>query len=236
MLLYIPTQTEALLMKSLSLSSLINISADITSNNKAFENGEIKSVPHSDNRLALVRKGLQTLADGHDFPARVGYCDSRGEFMFSGNKGISHEACASFGAPLASLLSKISVRTGTAPMKSDVLPENGWVIINHFEAEKLIHLAASPTTKKANGAFNIPSINNHLEALAKHLGVNSDNCDELRQITQLTDEDAPRINGRQKHSFEYKNNTYSVISNNAKVKADIVISFNSSLWAVTKEA
>jgi hypothetical protein len=210
-------------MNSLSLSVLIDLSEQI-------KNLKGKTP------LSLIGLGLKTIADGHNFPFKISPPDWRGEYSFSGNNGDKDNVCEPFGADLAALLSKVTVRTGVEPLKSDVCPTQGWVLISYLEAEKLIHIAASPVTKRINGAFNIPAINNHQEALAIHLGINSDNADELRQIKMLTINEAPAINGVKVHSFQYQGETYTVTSFGPKVKAQAVVNYNSNLWAVNKES
>lgn len=111
-------------------------------NHMAFQSGEIKSVQHGDKRLGLMRKGLQLIADSFNFPAVIGHCDSRGEFGFAGNNGNPNEGCQGFGKELAALLSQIETRTGISSRKGEVLPENGWCNINHFDVERLLHIAA----------------------------------------------------------------------------------------------
>lgn len=75
-------------------------------------------------------------------------------------------------------------------------------------------------------ASNLSPINNQLEALALHLGINSDIEVELSTIEHKNTETPV-------HTYKHKGALYSVgrISNGQS--ADKIIEFNSSLWAIT---
>lgn len=118
------------------------VAKEITEIHRQFRQGEIKSVTHGDMRLDAIKRGLQAIADGFDFPAVITHCDSNGEYDFFGNKGRKDDACQPFGEKLAALLSQVYTRTGVNASKSVVDKLNGWTRISHFEAEKLIYLMA----------------------------------------------------------------------------------------------
>lgn len=110
---------------------------------------EMTPLEYSRKREKDLIKGLYDLAE--KFGKRlepIYHIDANGEVMFviqaedqeRRNRGV----CGEFGEEIASLLNQINVRCGTITTKGHVLPENGWVRINHFEVEKLLKLADSP--------------------------------------------------------------------------------------------
>ncbi|OEE38308.1 hypothetical protein A1QO_02705 [Vibrio genomosp. F10 str. ZF-129] len=83
--------------------------------------------------------------------------------------------------------------------------------------------------------FDIPTINNHKEALAIFLGIDSN-------IVSVHETDFDRIEdagitgnlGSQIHTFRFEDCQYFVGSKNTGLKGDELITFNSSLWQVLK--
>lgn len=125
-------------MKSDAKQEISTIITSLDDLNDAFSKGNIKSVAHGNSRITLLQKGLEALADAYDFPADVRYI-STGEFTFNGNRGKHKESpCAPFGKELANWLNTIPTRTGLEPKQGYVLPESGWLWINHFDAERLL--------------------------------------------------------------------------------------------------
>tara|TARA_B100000809_G_C15026530_1_gene490353 strand:- start:137 stop:415 length:279 start_codon:yes stop_codon:yes gene_type:complete len=82
--------------------------------------------------------------------------------------------------------------------------------------------------KNKRKAFNIPAINNQREALAKHLGVNSDIESDFATIVVLDVSDGI-------HRFSHNDKTYLVTGQSSKLKSDAMVEFNSSFWAVKCE-
>lgn len=74
-------------------------------------------------------------------------------------------------------------------------------------------------------AFDIPAINNRLEALAKYLGINSDIEAELSAIEQ-------RHTATPVHTYIHNETMYFVANSNYGLAADKIIEFNSNLWSV----
>lgn len=81
-------------------------------------------------------------------------------------------------------------------------------------------------------AFNIPGINNRLEALAKYLGVNTDIESELSTIEVIY---SPTTPGVYVHKFKYHGVTYFVANNSYGLAADKVVQFNSSFWSIMSQ-
>jgi hypothetical protein len=130
-------------MMNIENQAIVNeVALEITETHHRFSNHEIKSVQHSQIRLIAIKRVLQAIADGFEFPAIISHCDSNGEYEFFGNKGRKDAPCKPFGEKLAALLSQVETRTGIVPSKSPVYHLNGWTRISHFEAEKLIFLMA----------------------------------------------------------------------------------------------
>lgn len=103
-----------------------------------FNAREIKAVPYGDQRIALLRDGLEKIGDFFNFPASVRYV-STGEFTFNGTRGRRDDSpCEPFGEGLARWLNTIHTRTGQMPSRGVVMAENGWTYINHFDVEKLL--------------------------------------------------------------------------------------------------
>lgn len=117
---------------------LTPVVADLNHNDTLFNKSAISPVNHGDTRIELVKKGLLVIAQYFEFPAVVNYI-STGEFTFFGNKGRhAQSACQPFGEELAYLLRLAPTRTGTHAKIGFVMAQNGWLHINHFEAENLI--------------------------------------------------------------------------------------------------
>lgn len=110
----------------------------IVISDREFQSGVITSHKHSTNRLALIQRGLQCIADAHQFPAQIGHCDSRGEYPFS-----SKQPNSQYGEALVALLNQVQTRTGTTPKKGHLSAQNNWCFINHFDARQLIALAVA---------------------------------------------------------------------------------------------
>ena len=77
------------------------------------------------------------------------------------------------------------------------------------------------TYKKTQKAFNIPAINNQLEALAAYLKI--EDADNLISIKDVVDDI---------HYFGYGIDTYKVSHISKEMESDTIVVFNSSLWAI----
>jgi hypothetical protein len=89
-------------------------------------------------REAAIVEGLNALAENFGKKIDFTYIHSNGDLKFNiegADRGIGE-----FGANLAAYLSKIPTRTGLQPSEGTVLPENNWLWINHFAAEKLLKI------------------------------------------------------------------------------------------------
>ncbi|WP_339673857.1 hypothetical protein [Dasania marina] len=75
-------------------------------------------------------------------------------------------------------------------------------------------------------AFDIPAINNQKEALAIHLGIDSDDDEQFKQISELG------VLGFE-HSFAYKGKKYTVEHSRLGVTGDRVVNFNSNNWVIS---
>jgi hypothetical protein len=73
--------------------------------------------------------------------------------------------------------------------------------------------------------FDIPAINNRLEALANHLGINSEVESELSTIEQ-------KHTTGPVHTYMHNNFMYFVAHSAYGLAADKLVEFNSNLWAV----
>lgn len=73
--------------------------------------------------------------------------------------------------------------------------------------------------------FNIPTIDNQLEALARTLGINTDDDSQLAKI---------RREGLSEgvHSFSFNGKKYRVAHNSLGINSDKTVEYNSSLWSV----
>lgn len=92
---------------------------------------------------ALIR-GLNKLVEKHGKEIDPVYgINASGEVLIAMKhpKRKITEGCDRFGEELAGLLSQVDTRTGIQPRKGTVLPENGWLYINHFDLEKLLAIA-----------------------------------------------------------------------------------------------
>lgn len=74
-------------------------------------------------------------------------------------------------------------------------------------------------------AFAIPAMNNQLEALAIHLGIDSSVDSLMSQIDQ-------RVTSGAIHSYKYNDTFYVVGHISSGVDSKAAISFNSNLWCV----
>ncbi len=127
------------------LSRDISPAARGTEMNKQIKDNAIAIQAHNAKRLDLspldfaarrehlLREGLSDLAACFGKKLKsLPYIDSRGEMSFF------LQNSQRFGRRLAAMLNEIPVRTGEQPSSGHVLPENSWVRINHFDAEKLL--------------------------------------------------------------------------------------------------
>ncbi len=105
-----------------------------------FERGAMKPVPFANQRERILAAALDTLAADCgvrlQMPLQI---DSRGEFsivaVHEDGRNTTY-GCGPYGAEFAALLNQHKPRTGTLP--GDVLPENGWCYMNHFEVERMV--------------------------------------------------------------------------------------------------
>ena len=94
---------------------------------------------------ALV-DGLVGLAE--EFGKEIGFTriDADGEMAFhiAARHGLTPDGeRAEYGPGLAEMLSMVPRRTGIHPTETQACPENAWCRINHFDAERLILMAAA---------------------------------------------------------------------------------------------
>jgi hypothetical protein len=120
------------------LAKIKLIAQEITVIKEKFASMDCNAWDYSAMLCDAVGRGLQCIADGFNFPAVIGGCDSRCEYKFSGNGGNKDVPCKAFGDELAELLSQVTTRTGLAPRNGPVPSDNGWLVIHRSEAEKLI--------------------------------------------------------------------------------------------------
>lgn len=109
-------------------------------------------------REANLKLGLQALAQELDCQLKpIGIMTARGEFLIAAAdpKNPSASWCGQFGESFAALLSLVPWRTGQIAIESEVLPENGWLYINHFDCEKLLRMAIA-----IHNAFGPPAYEN----------------------------------------------------------------------------
>lgn len=112
-------------------------------NDTRFSAGEITPLPHSRERESLLSKGLVLMGQICGIhlkePLQI---DANGEFSVVAKDPNSNLPgfAGQFGSEFAHWLSQINTRTGVSASKREVLPENGWCNINHFEVEKLLGL------------------------------------------------------------------------------------------------
>lgn len=109
---------------------------------KKFARGEIKSVPHSDERQKFMALALEFLARDLGCELRTPlYLTSRAEFnVIAVDKNAPFDdlrpACR-YGAAFAAVLNAHNPRCGISP-GAHLLPESSWCMLNHFDAERLI--------------------------------------------------------------------------------------------------
>jgi len=77
--------------------------------------------------------------------------------------------------------------------------------------------------------FSIPAINNQLEALKFHLGIDEDDDDSVKAVE--SDNHSYSCVRR----YNYNGQEYLVASINSELKGDVAVSYNSSLWVVKKK-
>lgn len=89
-------------------------------------------------REAAIVDGLNALAAHYGKEIDYTYIDSRGDLKFN-IKGADRGE-GQYGEELAAQLSKVPTRTGMTAIKSEVMGQNNWLYINHFDAEHLLTL------------------------------------------------------------------------------------------------
>ncbi len=78
-------------------------------------------------------------------------------------------------------------------------------------------------------AFNIPAINNQLEALAVHLKLDSDNPEDTSKIECL---DADVAGYREIHRFKFDGKIFHVSNASKKHEFDAIVSYNNNYWRI----
>ena len=82
-------------------------------------------------------------------------------------------------------------------------------------------------------AFNIPAINNEKEALMQYLKLNSDDANDWNKVKEI--DVVPLPSRHRVKIFEYNSSIFHVADNGSRIKAEHVISFNSSLYAIAPQ-
>lgn len=82
-------------------------------------------------------------------------------------------------------------------------------------------------------AFNIPAINNEKEALMQYLNLNSDDANDWNKVKEI--DVVPLPSRHRVKIFEYNAAIFHVADNGSRIKAERVISFNSSLYAIAPQ-
>lgn len=114
---------------------------ELADTNAKFTRAEISPLEHSRQREALLGTALSAIASDQNLilqePLQI---DARGEFSIVALKRLGSnprvEGCAQFSVTLAELLTRFNSRTGVSP--GVISPVNGWCLLNHFEAERLV--------------------------------------------------------------------------------------------------
>lgn len=124
-----------------SVQSQFNDAAkELITTQKDFAEGKISSFEHSRKREAALAKGLTAIALNYGVvlqqPLQI---DSNGEFSIVAVKEGQDPryGCGQFGEKFAAALGK-NWRSGINTADFNMLPENGWCRLNHFEAEKIV--------------------------------------------------------------------------------------------------
>ncbi len=89
-------------------------------------------------REAAIVEGLNALAETFGKKIAFTYIHSDGDLKF--NIEGADRGNGEFGPDLAAYLSKVPTRSGIEASERTVLPENNWLWINHFAAEKLLKI------------------------------------------------------------------------------------------------
>lgn len=101
-------------------------------NSAFFSDKSMSSFEHSRRRENALCEALIYLAASHGCTLKPIHCiDSQGELFLS-------VASEGFGEAFAEVLSSIPTRTGVQGSQIEVLPENGWCRIHHFDAERIV--------------------------------------------------------------------------------------------------
>ena len=93
-------------------------------------------------REKAIVEGLHGLAEEYGRKIGFTYIDSLGELEFNIEPSKPGLHDGTYGEELAVWLSQINTRSGYLPSKRNILPQNNWCRIHHFEAEKLLHMVA----------------------------------------------------------------------------------------------
>jgi len=102
----------------------------------------LKPVPFADAREKAIVEGLHGLAEEYGRKIGFTHINSLGELDFNIEPSKPGLYDGTYGEELAGWLSQIETRTGERASKRNILPQNNWCRINHFEAEKLLLLVA----------------------------------------------------------------------------------------------
>jgi len=117
---------------------------------KGWESRERSLSPwdQSKKREARIAKGLRDIAAKHGVKLREPlHIDANGEYSIVASNRTTNDGPQSptgkFGT-MAEVLSKYPTRTGISATKGHVNPDNGWLRMNHFDAEQMVkdHYAA----------------------------------------------------------------------------------------------
>lgn len=111
--------------------------------------GQRSSLDYGRRRGELLAEGLHTLAKGmgvnlHE-PLNI---EANGDIFIVAKPAnyvprVTEQAAGPFGERFAALLSQFEHRTGSQHVRSEVLPSNGWLYMNHFEVERMLRLVAA---------------------------------------------------------------------------------------------
>jgi hypothetical protein len=101
----------------------------------------LKPVQLGDAREKAIVNGLHALAAVFGKEIDYTFIDANGELNFN-ILGAAQGRGGEYGEDLAALLSQVPRRMGISPTTSPMLPQNNWCRINHFDAERLLNIAA----------------------------------------------------------------------------------------------
>jgi hypothetical protein len=102
----------------------------------------LKPVPFADAREKAIVEGLHGLAEEYGRKIGFTHINSLGELDFNIEPSKPGLHDGTYGDELAEWLSQVETRTGITASKRNILPQNNWCRIKHFEAEKLLNLVA----------------------------------------------------------------------------------------------